>query len=72
MQALTVSISIHLETLGTTLSILASVGLAIFERRSVKAYEITGNALDSNARVTDRVLTVKHLMEPLSRGSICT
>ena len=46
------------------------MGLAILEGRTLKAYEITGSALDSNAKVTDTVLTVKHIMEPLSRGRI--
>lgn len=46
------------------------VGLAVLEKQGLKAYEISGTALDSNARVTDTVLTVKHLMEPLSRDQV--
>jgi len=46
------------------------VGLAVWGRQTIKAYEITGSAFDSNARVTDTVLTVKHLMEPLSREQV--
>jgi len=46
------------------------VGLAVLEKRPLKAYEITGSALDSNAKVTETVLTVKHLMEPLSREQV--
>ena len=44
------------------------VGLAIFEKKTVKAYEIAGSALDPSAYVTKKVLTVKHLMEPLERS----
>jgi len=46
------------------------VGLAIFERKMVKAYEIAGSALDPSAYVTKKVLTVKHLMEPLERNEV--
>jgi len=46
------------------------VGLVVWGRQTIKAYEITGSAFDSNARVTDTVLTVKHLMEPLSREQV--
>jgi len=56
--------------IGQPIDANVDVGLAILERRPLKAYEITGNALDSNATVTDTVLTVKHLMEPLSRDQV--
>ena len=44
------------------------VGLAIFEKKTVKAYEIAGSALDPSAYVTKKILTVKHLIEPLERS----
>ncbi|KAI0053602.1 fumarylacetoacetate hydrolase [Auriscalpium vulgare] len=48
------------------------VGLAYRERRPVKAYEITGSALDPAAQVSSNVLTVKTLLSPLSREQIKT
>ncbi len=50
---------------------ISSVGLAAFEKRSIQAFEITGSSpLDPNAKVTNKVLSVKHLLEPLARGTV--
>ncbi|KAI0700608.1 fumarylacetoacetate hydrolase [Cytidiella melzeri] len=46
------------------------VGLAVIKNQTIKAYEIVGSALDINAQVTNKVLTVKHLLPPLSREEI--
>ncbi|KAI0658683.1 hypothetical protein C8Q70DRAFT_993558 [Cubamyces menziesii] len=46
------------------------VGLAIHQRKPVKAYEIVGSALDPSAQVTKNVLTVKELLAPLSREEV--
>ncbi|KAI0775407.1 fumarylacetoacetate hydrolase [Irpex lacteus] len=46
------------------------VGLAFAKNQTIKAYEIFGSALDTNARVTNRVLTVKHLLSPLTREEV--
>lgn len=47
------------------------VGLAYIARDPpLKAYEIAGDALDPAARVSDRVLTVKKLLAPLSREQV--
>ena len=46
------------------------VGLAINQKRLVKAYEILGSALDPSAQVTKNILTVKELLSPLSREQV--
>ncbi|KAI8989908.1 fumarylacetoacetate hydrolase [Trametes punicea] len=46
------------------------VGLAVHQRKPVKAYEIIGSALDPKAQVTKNVLTVKELLAPLSREEV--
>ncbi|KAK7470233.1 hypothetical protein VKT23_001667 [Stygiomarasmius scandens] len=46
------------------------VGLAAHEGRTIKAYEIFGSALDPSAQLTNNVLTVKHLLTPLSREQV--
>lgn len=46
------------------------VGLAFHKKQTIKAYEIIGSALDPAAQVTNNVLTVKHLLTPLSREQI--
>ena len=46
------------------------VGLAIHQRRPVKAYEIVGSALDPAAQVTKNVLTVRQLLAPLAREEV--
>ncbi|KAJ8483007.1 hypothetical protein ONZ51_g4974 [Trametes cubensis] len=46
------------------------IGLAIHQRKPVKAYEIVGSALDPSAQVTKNVLTVKELLAPLSREEV--
>lgn len=47
------------------------VGLAILKKHSLKANEIFGNsALDANATVTDKVLTVDTLLEPIAPEEI--
>ena len=47
-----------------------SVGLAVHQKRSVKAFEIAGSALDLSAQVTGNILTVKSLLAPLAREEI--
>lgn len=43
------------------------VGLAILKKHSLKANEISGtSAIDANAKVTDKVLTVDTLLEPIA------
>ena len=46
------------------------VGLAVAKNQTIKAYEIVGSALDTNAQVTNKILTVKHILPPLSREQI--
>jgi len=46
------------------------VGLAAHANETIKAYEISGSALDPAARVTENVLTVKNLLAPLSREEV--
>jgi len=46
------------------------VGLAIHSKQVVKAHEIVGSALDTHAKLTDKVLTVATLLEPLSRDQV--
>ncbi|KAH9939363.1 fumarylacetoacetate hydrolase [Epithele typhae] len=46
------------------------VGLALHQKKPIKAYEITGSALDSSAQVTKNVLTVRQLLAPLSREEV--
>ncbi|CAE6366619.1 unnamed protein product [Rhizoctonia solani] len=47
------------------------VGLAILEKHSLKAHEISGSsALDADARVTTKVLTVDTLLEPIAPEQI--
>jgi hypothetical protein len=49
-----------------------TVGLAFHERRLIKVYEIHGSSsLDPDARLTDKVLSVKHLMAPIPRCEFC-
>ena len=50
--------------------ILLPVGLAVHQKRTVKAFEITGSALDLSAQVTNKVLTVKSLLAPLAREEV--
>ena len=47
-----------------------AVGLAIHQKKPVKAYEIIGSALDPTAQVTKNILTVKELLAPLSREEV--
>lgn len=49
---------------------LPSVGLAIHNGQTVKAYEILGSAIDPAAQVSSNVLTVKQLLSPLSREQV--
>ncbi|KZS97828.1 hypothetical protein SISNIDRAFT_546874 [Sistotremastrum niveocremeum HHB9708] len=46
------------------------VGLAVLSSKPLKAYEISGSALDPDAKVTSTVLTVKHLLDPLSKDQV--
>ncbi|EIW61179.1 uncharacterized protein TRAVEDRAFT_26871 [Trametes versicolor FP-101664 SS1] len=46
------------------------IGLAIHQKKPVKAYEIVGSAFDPAAQVTKNVLTVKQLLAPLSREEV--
>ncbi|KDQ28432.1 hypothetical protein PLEOSDRAFT_1093612 [Pleurotus ostreatus PC15] len=54
------------EPVDTTLD----VGLAFHEGKVIKAYEIVGSALDPSSQVSGNVLTVKHLLSPLSNEEI--
>ena len=46
------------------------VGLAVHRGQRLTAFEITGDVLTPNARVSDKVLTVRRLLTPLSREQI--
>ncbi|KIJ57246.1 hypothetical protein M422DRAFT_73092 [Sphaerobolus stellatus SS14] len=46
------------------------IGLAVHGKKQVQAYEIHGSALNPNATVTKRILTVAVLLEPLAREEI--
>ncbi|TFK55386.1 fumarylacetoacetate hydrolase [Heliocybe sulcata] len=46
------------------------VGLAAYEKKPIKAYEVLGSALDPAAQVTKNVLTVKELLAPLEREEV--
>jgi len=46
------------------------IGLAIYSNKTVKAHEILGSALDAHAKLTDNLLTVATLLEPLSRDQV--
>ena len=48
----------------------ATVGLAFHQKKPIKAYEISGSALDPAAQVTKNVLTVQQLLAPLSREEV--
>ena len=50
--------------------IISTVGLAFHDNKIIKAREILGSALDTNAYVTDKILTVKQLLSPLYRDQI--
>lgn len=47
-----------------------TVGLAYHKKQAIKAYEIIGSALDPSAQVTNKILTVKSLLPPLTREEI--
>lgn len=47
-----------------------AVGLAVWNRQTIKAHEIVGSSLDPAARVTNTILTVKELLSPLSREDL--
>jgi hypothetical protein len=44
--------------------------MAVHKMEAIRAYEILGSALDPTAKVTDKILTVKTLLTPLSRDEI--
>ncbi|KAG8993037.1 hypothetical protein FRB94_011094 [Tulasnella sp. JGI-2019a] len=47
------------------------VGLAALQKKAIKVHEVTGaSAFDPNAKVTSKILTVKELLEPLSREQV--
>ncbi|KAH7914442.1 hypothetical protein BJ138DRAFT_1170660 [Hygrophoropsis aurantiaca] len=46
------------------------VGLAAWNKQTIKAFEISGSALDPTAQVTNNILTVKELLSPLSREEL--
>jgi len=46
------------------------VGLAVLSQEPLKAYEISGTALDPAASVTKNVLTVEKLLAPLAREDV--
>lgn len=47
-----------------------AVGTAYRQKKQIKAYEILGSALDPSAQLTERQLTVKELLSPLSREQL--
>jgi len=56
--------------IGEPVDASVDVGLAAFEGKPIKAYEIIGSALDSAAQVSSNVLTVAKLLSPLSNEEI--
>jgi len=46
------------------------VGLAAYQGKPIKAYEIIGSALDPAAHISNNILTVARLLTPLSREEI--
>jgi len=56
--------------IGQPVDPILDVGLAVHQKRSVKAFEIAGSALDLSAQVTGNILTVKSLLAPLAREEI--
>jgi 2-keto-4-pentenoate hydratase/2-oxohepta-3-ene-1,7-dioic acid hydratase in catechol pathway len=56
--------------IGQPIDSALDVGLAVHQKRPVKAFEITGSALDPSAQVTKNVLTVKTLFAPLAREEV--
>ncbi|KAG9091558.1 hypothetical protein FRC07_011830 [Ceratobasidium sp. 392] len=53
--------------LGQPVDPKVDVGLAVLKKHSLKANEITAtSSLDANAKVTDRILTVDTLLEPIA------
>ncbi|KAI0034091.1 hypothetical protein K488DRAFT_77464 [Vararia minispora EC-137] len=56
--------------IGEPVDATLDVGLAISQKRLVKAYEILGSALDPAAQVSQNILTVQQLLSPLSRDQI--
>ena len=51
-------------------SLVISVGLAFYQQKTIKAYEISGSAFDPSTQVTSNILTVKNLLTPLAREEI--
>ena len=60
--------SLFISTL--TFTHIPAVGLAAWNKQTIKAYDIVGSALDPAAQVTNTVLTVKELLAPLSRDEL--
>ncbi|KAK7681892.1 hypothetical protein QCA50_014854 [Cerrena zonata] len=56
--------------LGQPVDAKLDIGLAFRQKKTIKAYEILGGVLDPAAQVTNNVLTVKHLLTPLSREQL--
>jgi len=52
------------------LEVCVPVGLAAYQGKPIKAYEIIGSALDPAATVSKKVLTVSRLLSPLSNEEI--
>jgi len=48
------------------------VGIAAWNKQTIKAYEISGSPLNQTARVTNNMLTVKELLAPIPREEIRT
>ncbi|GAW00845.1 fumarylacetoacetate hydrolase [Lentinula edodes] len=46
------------------------VGVAAHQGTPIKAYEIIGSALDPAAQVSQKILTVKYLLSPLTRNEV--
>ncbi|KIY66691.1 hypothetical protein CYLTODRAFT_377316 [Cylindrobasidium torrendii FP15055 ss-10] len=56
--------------IGEPVDATLDVGVAAAQGQTIKAYEIIGSALDPNAEVTKRVLTVQQLLTPLTGEEI--
>lgn len=54
----------------SSLTYVPPVGLAAWNKQTIKAFEIVGSALDPAAQVTNTILTVKELLAPLSREEL--
>ncbi|PPQ63135.1 hypothetical protein CVT24_005775 [Panaeolus cyanescens] len=56
--------------IGQPVDATLDVGLAAAQNKPIRAFEITGSALEPSAQVTNNVLTVKTLLSPLANEEI--